>query len=105
MTMKAKTKSQRKPIAIDCFAGCGGLSQGLKQAGYNVVGAVEVDSDACDVYRLNHPNVETWSADIRKVSGKAILKRLRIKAGRLDLLGGCPPCQGFSTLRTYNGKR
>lgn len=105
MATKARQTKPTKPIAIDCFAGCGGMSQGFKQAGYNVVGAIEIDADAVGVYKLNHPKVHTWSEDIRKVTVEAILKQLGIAEGELDLLGGCPPCQGFSTLRTYNGHR
>jgi DNA (cytosine-5)-methyltransferase 1 len=81
------------------------MSEGLKQAGYNVVGAIEVDADAVNVYTLNHPATHVWPCDIRKVTAAAVLKQLGLRKGQLDLLGGCPPCQGFSTLRTYNGHR
>jgi DNA (cytosine-5)-methyltransferase 1 len=81
------------------------MTQGLKQAGFHVIGGIEIDETACEVYALNHPRVRLWRKDIRKVAGTAILKALRLKPGQLDLLGGCPPCQGFSTLRTYNGRR
>jgi len=93
-----------RPTAIDCFAGCGGMSLGLRQAGFNVVGAIEIDPHAAEVYGLNHPSVHIWPDDIRSVTGKAILEQLGLKRGELDLLGGCPPCQGFSTLRTLNGR-
>lgn len=98
-------RRRTKPLAIDCFSGCGGMSEGFRQAGFEVVGAIENDADAMSVYRLNHPDAHPWTADIREVTAKDILKTLGIKKGELDLLGGCPPCQGFSTLRTYNGKR
>ncbi len=94
---------ERKPTAIDCFAGCGGMSEGLKQAGFDVRGAIENDPNACDTYALNHPEVTLWRNDIQSVSAAAIMEKLNLKSGELDLLGGCPPCQGFSTLRTYNG--
>jgi DNA (cytosine-5)-methyltransferase 1 len=81
------------------------MSQGFKSAGYQVVGGIEIDPSACDVYKINHPKVHLWQSDIRKVSARSILRRLKLKVGELDLLGGCPPCQGFSTLRTYNGSR
>lgn len=89
--------------AIDCFAGCGGMTEGLKQAGFHVIGAIENDSEACDVYANNHPEVHLWRDDIRTVSAQSIRKALNLTEGELDLLGGCPPCKGFSTLRTYNG--
>ncbi|MBI5759701.1 MAG: DNA cytosine methyltransferase [Planctomycetales bacterium] len=105
MATKVSKNKPSKPTAIDCFAGCGGMSQGFKQAGFKVVGAIEIDADAVGVYKLNHPTVHMWSQDIRTLTAEAILMQLGIEVGELDLLGGCPPCQGFSTLRTYNGAR
>lgn len=95
----------RKPRAIDLFAGAGGLTLGLRLAGFKVVGAVESDSLCCKTYKSNNPNVRLWSEDIRNITGPQILQRLRIKRGRLELLAACPPCQGFSTMRTKNGRR
>ncbi len=100
-----KTQVGTRPTAIDCFAGCGGMTEGFRQAGYRVVGAIEIDSSAATVYKLNHPQVHLWQNDIRKVSCRDILKTVGIRKGELDLLGGCPPCQGFSALRTMNGNR
>lgn len=93
------------PTAIDCFAGCGGLTQGLKTAGYRVLGAIEIDAAACSVYSLNHPSVHVWNEDIRTISGRDLLRAIGLRKGELSLLAGCPPCQGFSTLRTLNGGR
>lgn len=105
MAKKSKRIKLSKPLAIDCFAGCGGMSLGLRRAGYKVVGAIEIDAEAIAAYRANHKRVHTWNKDIREVSSSEILKALGLRKGQLDLLGGCPPCQGFSTLRTYNGNR
>jgi DNA (cytosine-5)-methyltransferase 1 len=96
---------KKKPTAIDLFSGAGGLSEGLKQAGYRVVGAVEFDGLACGAYRLNHKRVKLWEKDIRRVTGTEILKALHLERGQLDLLAACPPCQGFSSMRTKNGSR
>ena len=93
------------PNAIDLFAGAGGLSEGLRQAGFNVLGAVELDALACQTYRLNHPNVKLWEEDIRNVTGAAMLRELGVACGELDLLAACPPCQGFSSMRTMNGSK
>lgn len=94
-----------KPKAIDLFSGCGGLTLGLKQAGFKVLGAVEIDPLAVATYSKNHPEVLLWSRDIRRITGPEVLKRLGLKRGELDLLAGCPPCQGFSSMRRLNGKR
>lgn len=96
---------QRKPLAFDCFSGCGGMTVGFKQAGYRVVGAIEIDVGATRAYQLNHPHVHVWLGDIRNVYARSILETLKLRKGELDLLGGCPPCQGFSSLRTKNGRR
>jgi DNA (cytosine-5)-methyltransferase 1 len=93
----------RKPKAIDLFCGAGGLSEGLRQAGFNVIGAVELDPLACRTYKLNHKPMKLWEMDITCLSGPAIMKALNLEVGELDLLAACPPCQGFSTMRTKNG--
>lgn len=95
----------KKYFAIDLFSGCGGLTLGLKQAGFKVIGAIEIDSLAAETYRRNHPEIKVWEEDIRKVKGATILRQFGIKRGQLDLLAGCPPCQGFSSMRTHNGNK
>jgi len=100
----ARIVGAAQPTAFDCFAGCGGMTEGFRQAGYRVVGAIEIDPSAVKVYRLNHPRVRVWQDDVKSVSAQSILRTLKLRKGELDLLGGCPPCQGFSTLRTRNGK-
>ena len=92
-----------KPKAIDLFCGCGGLTLGLKQAGFDVVGAVEIDALAAETYRMNHSEVHVWEEDITQLNTQAAMKALKLKKGELDLVAGCPPCQGFSTMRTLNG--
>lgn len=96
-------KINAKPLrAIDLFSGCGGLSLGLKEAGFAVVAAVEVDRKAQETYRLNHPRVRLYAQDIRELDPTEVLRGAGLKPGELDLLAGCPPCQGFSRLRTKN---
>jgi DNA (cytosine-5)-methyltransferase 1 len=86
--------------ALDLFSGAGGLTLGLKRAGFRVLAAVEIDCLAAETYRLNHPEVELREADIRAVDPAALMHELGLTPGQLDLLAGCPPCQGFSSIRT-----
>src|SRR6516162_9528544 len=94
----------RKPRAVDLISGCGGLTEGLKNAGFRVIGAVEISVLAAETYAMNHPAVKLWNEDIKIITAKSVLKRLRLKPGRLELLAGCPPCQGFSRMRNLNGR-
>lgn len=91
--------------AIDLFAGCGGLSLGLQRATFRVLGGVEKDGTAAATYGLNHPGVDLLEQDIRTVKPRNWMNDLGLKPGDLDLLAGCPPCQGYSAIRTRNGGR
>jgi DNA (cytosine-5)-methyltransferase 1 len=93
------------PTAIDLFSGCGGLTLGLKLAGFAVCGALDVDPLSVETYRLNHPEVRAWELDIRQADPRTLARALSLRPGALDLLAGCPPCQGFSAIRTLNGSR
>ena len=93
---------RNKLYAIDVFSGCGGLSEGLRQAGFDVIAGVEVDNNAARTFRMNHSDTVLFEDDIRKLDTNKILKLLNGKP--LHLLAGCPPCQGFSSLRRLNRK-
>lgn len=91
---------------IDLFAGCGGLSLGLHNAGWKGLFAIEKSIDAFKTLRhnlidnKNHFNWPDWlpkeNLEINKVleDYKDQLKSLR---DCVDLVAGGPPCQGFST--------
>lgn len=91
-----KIKRSEVFTAVDIFAGGGGLTVGLKRSGFEVLCAVELDPYAYATYKVNHPEVITFKQDIRTVEGWTIRKF--ISNGNIDLLAGCPPCQGFSSL-------
>lgn len=93
---------KKQPTAIDLFSGAGGMTLGLKLAGFKVVGAIEIDSVAVETYHSNHPDVFVWGKDIKGISVKQVMRKLKLREGDLDLLAGCPPCQGFSSIRTRN---
>lgn len=109
---------------VDLFAGCGGLSLGLEQAGFVPVFVNELNDDARGTYILNRVDRHEWlaepgfhSSDVKgmvldKKYLPALGKRLRdtfgIEHGELDLVVGGPPCQGFSGIghrRSYSVER
>lgn len=94
--------NDKKFTAVDLFAGCGGLSEGMHAAGFSTRVAVELKSVPARTYRLNHENTIVLAKDIRKVTAEQIKKEMG--AEPLHLLAGCPPCQGFSSVRRLNKK-
>jgi DNA (cytosine-5)-methyltransferase 1 len=96
---------------IDLFAGCGGLSLGLEQAGFHPVYVNELNTDALNTYLINRSEYkhlslkEFHSNDIKELSGskkkleelsKNLKSKFNIKKGDLSLVVGGPPCQGYS---------
>jgi DNA (cytosine-5)-methyltransferase 1 len=98
-------KDNKRLTCIDLFAGAGGFSLGVSQAGFNVVAAVEIDKGTCDTLRANReyfPNMLIIERDIRELSGAELLDMVGMKRGELFLLVGSPPCQGFLFANTKN---
>lgn len=92
-----------KPLtAVDLFCGCGGVTEGLKAGGFQVVAAVDNDPIACKTYKMNHPSVHLYEQDIHDVDPKDILANL--KGEKLDLLVVCAPCQPFSSQNRKKGR-
>lgn len=83
------------PKAISLFSGCGGLDLGFSAAGFNIVGHVELDSAAQNIYKSNFPDSELLGADVCQIS-ESDIDDWKNKYGKIDLLIGGPPCQGFS---------
>ena len=70
-----------------------------------MLAAIEIDEIAAKTYSMNHPEVEMWEEDIRDVHPVDMMEELHLAEFELDLLAGCPPCQGFSSISTLNGHR
>jgi DNA (cytosine-5)-methyltransferase 1 len=87
-------------FSLDLFSGVGGLSEGMHQAGFKTQLAFEIDDIASKAYKLNHTRTKVITKDIQKVKIAEVKRQLKGK--KIHLLAGCPPCQGFSTLRTLN---
>jgi DNA (cytosine-5)-methyltransferase 1 len=112
----------KKYTAIDLFAGCGGLSLGLENAGFQSVYVNELNNDALESYLINRDKNNPYlrerfnSNDIKTmISNKKYLPslisdlkstyNLDVNSGDLTLLAGGPPCQGYSGIghrRTYS---
>lgn len=84
--------------AIDLFSGSGGTTQGIKNAGIDVIAAVEVDKVASKTYQYNNPEVALFNEDIRNITKESFSKLYDISKESI-LLIACPPCQGFSSIR------
>lgn len=95
------TSKNKRPIGIDLFAGAGGFSLGFEQAGFDVVGAVEIDPIHCSIHEYNFPNCTVICKDVSRLSGEEIRDVLGLGAADIDVVFGGAPCQGFSMI----GKR
>lgn len=93
-----KQLSNGNATAIDLFSGAGGLSLGLKQAGFRVVAALDNDPVAVRTYAANLGD-HIFQAPVEQVSASDLLAKAGLARGECTLLAGGPPCQGFSVQR------
>lgn len=116
LRQKIQENQLKNPVYIDLFAGCGGLSLGLNQAGWKGLFAVEKSPHAFEtlkhnlIDKLDHFDWPDWlpvsPLDINDLINDEREKLLRLR-GTVDLVTGGPPCQGFSSagLRKENDQR
>lgn len=88
----------RRPLAVDLFAGAGGLSLGLEQAGFEIAASVEYDPIHAAVHEFNFPYGKTFASDVSKVTGEQIRRESEIGDREIHLVAGGPPCQGISMI-------
>lgn len=95
----------KKFTAIDAFCGAGGLSLGLKKAGFEILFSFDNDPLCIETLKENkkYHNHKCSTLDVRGSLNGRMLKIANLKRGELDLLAGGPPCQGFSVQRTVGG--
>ena len=82
--------------AIDLFCGCGGISAGLKNAGFNIITGVDIEPKYMTTFSHNFPESKTLKLDLSKIDALDFLNIINLKPEDLLLLAGGPPCQGFS---------
>ncbi len=95
-----------QPVAIDLFAGAGGLSEGMLSAGVNVTVAVELHPHPALTNAFNHPGTTVLCGDIKDLDPKVILSHVQRNTGNrhVDIVAGGPPCQGFSSAGKRDSK-
>jgi DNA (cytosine-5)-methyltransferase 1 len=102
----SRAKDAARPVAVDLFAGAGGLSLGAERAGFDVLAAVEYDPIHAAAHEFNFPHTEVVCANAKNVSGETVKDAVRKGwaahsragewGGSIEAVFGGPPCQGFS---------
>jgi DNA (cytosine-5)-methyltransferase 1 len=94
-------KMKTVPIAVDLFAGAGGLSLGFQQAGFAVLAAVEHDPIHCATHDFNFPQCAVICRSVADIDGDYIRSHSEVGDAEIAVVVGGAPCQGFSLI----GKR
>lgn len=86
--------------SLDLFAGAGGLTLGVHQAGFDTVAAVEIDAYSAETFSRHSPTTDVIHRDVKNIQLSAFRKRI-------DVVIGGPPCQPFSSggLRTAHSDK
>ena len=94
--------SNQRPIAVDLFAGAGGMSLGFEQAGFDILAAVEFDPIHASVHEYNFPFWTTICKSVTNITSREIRANSAIGDRDIDVVFGGPPCQGFSLMGKRN---
>ena len=92
----------QRPIAVDLFAGAGGMTLGFEQAGFDVLAAVELDPIHASVHEYNFPFWTTLCKSVTETTAQEIRELSTIGDRDIDVVFGGPPCQGFSIMGKHN---
>ena len=85
---------------LDLFCGCGGLSLGFEQAGFDIVGGIDINPHAVATFQHNFPKSVAIEGDLENLTIEEIEEKIpNIK--EVDVLIGGPPCQGFSSANRW----
>ncbi|MCY7331385.1 MAG: DNA cytosine methyltransferase [Pseudanabaena sp. CAN_BIN31] len=83
-----------KKLVVDLFCGCGGLSFGFLNAGYDIVLGIDHDINSLETFKKNHKSSQVICGDIMQIDTSEIEKHTNNM--NVDVLIGGPPCQGVS---------
>ena len=85
---------------VDLFSGAGGISVGVKQAGFQKIASVEIDKDASNTIRKNFPESIHFEMPIENLTEAMLDDKIGDK--KINTVFGGPPCQGFSVAGLRN---
>lgn len=97
---------KNKKYLVDLFSGCGGLSFGFEQSGFECIVGVDIDKPALRTFSHNHPHAKPLNLDLSEDDSiEKIIESIEDK--KVELIVAGPPCQGFSLTgsRNENDKR
>lgn len=83
-------------IGIDIFAGAGGLSYGLSQAGFDMRLGVEIEPNSSVTLKENNKRMTVRESDTKRIEPKEVINSVGLRKKDIDIIAGGPPCQGFS---------
>src|SRR5208282_3177976 len=79
-------------LAIDLFCGCGGISAGLRDAGFHVIAGADIEPNYICTFRHNFPDAHAVTDDLTRLDPSEFMRRFDLRVGQLGILAGGPPC-------------
>ena len=91
---------------VDLFGGAGAMGLGFERAGFRIAAVVEIERNAAQTYRLNHPGVPVLEASVEDVDADVLRSWIPGLGTPASVIAG-PPCQGYSVAgaRTADDRR